>query len=158
VRILTTVAILFAGVPAFAQVSVRVTAPPPPRIHVSAPPPPRIHVTVPPPPRIRFTAPPALVVVHPGVRVVADADQEVFFSAGCYWHRSPDGHWWRAHSYRGHWVSAPRAAVPVAVVRLPHGRYRHYHGGKRFAQHQRRVEKRRQMARRTEHPHAHHRG
>lgn len=115
--------------PAFAQVSVHVTAPPPPRVEVRAPrvvvPAPR--VIAPPPPAIRFTAPPPLVVVRPGVQVVADADEEVFFSAGWYWHRGDDGTWWRTRHHRGGWTVAPPRAVPVAVVRMPHGRYRHFH-------------------------------
>ncbi|MBL8940196.1 MAG: hypothetical protein JNM69_36955 [Archangium sp.] len=36
-------------------------------------------------PTIVFEAPPALVVVQPGVQVVEDFDEEVFFVDGWYW-------------------------------------------------------------------------
>ena len=36
--------------------------------------------------------------------------------------------WFRTRSYRGGWVAAPRAVVPVAVARLPRGQYRHFRG------------------------------
>jgi hypothetical protein len=61
--------------------------------------------------------------------VVRDCDEEVFFSGGWYWHPGPRGVWYRTHSYRGGWVVAPRHAVPGAIVRLPRGHYRHFHGG-----------------------------
>jgi hypothetical protein len=125
---------LFAASPAFAQVHVEVVAPPPPHVVVSAPPPPRVVVpaprvvVAPPPPIVRFEAPPPLVTVQPGVQVVRDCDDEIFFSAGWYWHPGPNGVWYRTRSYRGGWVMAPRAAVPGAVIRMPRGQYRHYRG------------------------------
>ena len=137
--------LMMLATPAFAQVSVEVHAPPPPRIEVHAPrvvapPPPRIEVHA---PSIRFEAPPPLEVVHPGVQVVADADEEVFFSAGCYWHRGPDGTWWRTRHYRGGWTVAPPRAVPVAVVHLRPGHYRHFHRELRHERHEVRREMRR---------------
>ena len=117
---------LIGSAPAFAQVHVEVMAPPPPRVVVSAPPPP---VIVAPAPEIRFAAPPPLVEVEPGVQVVRDSDQEIFFSGGWYWHSSPEGVWYRTHSYRGGWAVAPRHMVPVAVMRTPRGQYRNFHGG-----------------------------
>jgi hypothetical protein len=126
-------ALLFAA-PAFAQIHVQVTAPRPPRVVVHAPAPPRVVVQAPSvhvrPPAIHFVAPPPLVVVRPGIQVVADYDREIYFSHGWYWYCSPGGHWWRARNHRGHWVSAPPRVVPVAVVHLPRGHYRHYHAGK----------------------------
>ncbi|HEX8951442.1 MAG TPA: hypothetical protein VF945_06330, partial [Polyangia bacterium] len=116
---------LLGAAPAFAQVHVEVVAPPPPHVVVSAPPP---RVVVPPPPVVRFAAPPPLVVVEPGVQVVRDCDDEIFFSGGWYWHAGPEGTWYRTRSYRGGWVAAPRRAVPVAVARLPRGQYRHFRG------------------------------
>ena len=130
---------LFAATPAFAQVHVEVVAPPPPHVVVRAPAPhvyvpaPRVYapaprVVVAPPPVVRFEAPPPLVEVEPGVRVVRDCDDEIFFSGGFYWHAGPDGTWYRTRSYRGGWVMAPRHAVPVAVARMPRGQYRHFRG------------------------------
>ena len=156
-RTLTYVcAMLLAGTPAFAQVRVEVVAPPPPRIEVRAPrvevraPAPR--VVVPPPPTVRFSAPPPLTVVEPGVQVVEDADDEVFFSSGYYWHCNPDGVWFRTRSYRGGWAVAPSRAVPVAVMRLPRGHYRHFHGHERHeVRHEMRHE--RHEMRKAEHHH-----
>lgn len=125
---------LLGAAPALAQVHVEVVAPPPPHVVVSAPPPPRVvvapppRVVVAPPPVVRFEAPPPLVEVEPGVRVVRDCDDEVFFTGGWYWHAGPDGTWYRTRSYRGGWVAAPRHAVPVAIVRMPRGQYRHFRG------------------------------
>src|SRR6476469_1650203 len=100
-------ALVMVATPAFAQVHVEVVAPPPPRVVVSAPAPrvyvPAPRVMVPPPPIVRFEAPPPMVVVQPGVQVVRDCDDEIFFSAGWYWHPGPNGVWYRTRSYRGGW-------------------------------------------------------
>lgn len=111
---------LLAATPAFAQVHVEVVGP---RVALPGP-----RVVVPPPPLVRFAAPPPLVVVEPGVQVVRDCDDEVFFSGGWYWHAGPTGVWYRTRSYRGGWVAVPPRAVPVAVMRLPRGQYRHFRG------------------------------
>jgi hypothetical protein len=124
--VLALSATLLSAAPAFAQVHVEVVAPRPPRVVVTAPPPPRVVVA--PPPMVRFEAPPPLTVVEPGVQVVRDNDEEVFFTGGYYWHAGPDGTWYRTRSYRGGWVVAPRRMVPGAIVRLPRGQYRHFHG------------------------------
>lgn len=129
------IATLFGAAPAFAQVRVEVVGPPPPRVVIAPP-----RVVVAPPPMVRFEAPPPLTVVGPGVQVVRDYDEEVFFSGGWYWHAGPDGTWYRTHSYRGGWVAAPRHAVPGALVRMPRGQYRHFRGE---AWHEQRREERR---------------
>jgi hypothetical protein len=105
-----------------------------------------------PAPVVRFEAPPPLVEVEPGVQVVRDCDDEVFFSGGWYWHAGPDGTWYRTRSYRGGWVVAPRRAVPVAIVRMPRGHYRHYRGeGWRAERHEEhRYEKAQRKAERRE--------
>jgi hypothetical protein len=135
IGLVTIVGASLLAAPAFAQVHVEVSAPPPPRVVVAAPPPPRVVVApprpvvvAPPPPVVRFEAPPPLVTVEPGVQVVRDCDDEVFVSGGWYWHPGPNGVWYRTRSYRGGWVVAPRHAVPVAIVRMPRGQYRHFHG------------------------------
>jgi hypothetical protein len=71
-------------------------------------------------------ASPPLVVVRPGIRVVADSDQEVFYTHGWYWHCSSDGHWWRARHPRARWVVASPRVVPAGIVHM-RGHYRHYH-------------------------------
>jgi hypothetical protein len=143
---------MLCAAPAFAQVRVEVTAPPPPRIVVRAPapvvvaPPPRVVVA--PPPAVRFAAPPPLVTIEPGVRVVQDCDEEVFFVGGYYWHAAPDGTWYRSHGYRGGWVVAPQHMVPMRLARVERGHYRHFHGGaarrdeRRWERHERHEQRR----------------
>ena len=88
----------------------------------------QIHVDIAVPlPTVRFTVAPPLVVVSPGVHVVPDCDDEVFFTDGWYWTRA-DGRWFRSRDWRGHWVVAHPAGVPVAVTKVPPGHYKRWHG------------------------------
>ncbi|HEY6098567.1 MAG TPA: hypothetical protein VIW03_04015 [Anaeromyxobacter sp.] len=75
--------------------------------------------------RIGFPAPPPLVVVSPGVRVVPEYHEEVFFVDGWYWARR-DAVWYRTRDHRGGWVVASPRYVPAAIVRLPPGKYKHW--------------------------------
>lgn len=80
-------------------------------------------------PTITFQAPPPLVVVEPGVQVVEDNDEEVFFVSNSYWvRRGP--HWYRASDHRGGWVVVDGPRVPPTLVRVPSGKYRHFKRGK----------------------------
>src|SRR5688572_1424101 len=67
---------------------------------------------------------PDLVYVSPGVQVIADYHEPVFYSDGLYW-RYYGGSWYRSHYYTGGWVYA---TPPPAVLRIdrPYGyaRYR----------------------------------
>jgi len=90
-------------------------------------------------PAIRFETAPALVEVSPGVQVVPDYDQEVFFVGGWYWYRSGPT-WYRTRDHRGGWVVVHRREVPRGLVRIPPGRYRHYR-----AEGPRTIEPRREM-------------
>jgi hypothetical protein len=92
-------------------------------------------------PTITFAAPPPLIVVQPGVQVVEDNDEEVFFVDNYYWvRRGP--HWYRARDHRGGWVVAEGPNVPATIVRLPPGQYRHYkHAVKQEFKEERREEK-----------------
>ena len=83
----------------------------------------QVRVTV---PTVRFEVAPPMVVVQPGVQVVQDYDEEVFFVDGRYWMRGRDGRWYRANDYRGGWVVTEARVVPAPIVRLPPGRYRHH--------------------------------
>jgi hypothetical protein len=76
-------------------------------------------------PTIRFEAPPPLVVVTPGVQVVPDYDDEVFFSDGWYW-VNRDDRWYRTRDHRGSWVVVERQYVPRSIVVLPRGKYRRW--------------------------------
>lgn len=92
---------LFLPVPAPAQVGVQ------------------IHVNIP--------VNPPLVVVQPGIQVVENWDEEVFYTGGFYWvHR--DGYWYRATSPRARWVYVEPRRVPPGLVRMPPGQYKHYRG------------------------------
>jgi hypothetical protein len=101
------------AVPAFAQVHVSVGVPAPPR------------PVAPPAPSITFVAPPPLVTVEPGIQVVEDQADEVFFVDNYYWVRR-DGHWWRSANHRGGWAYVDGPGVPGALVKVPNGHYRRY--------------------------------
>lgn len=76
-------------------------------------------------PTITFQAPPPVVVVQPGVQVVEDYDEEVFFVDGWYWVRRSD-RWYRTKDHRGGWVFVETRGVPVTIVKLPPGKYKHW--------------------------------
>lgn len=68
-----------------------------------------------------------MVTVSPGVQVIADYDEPVFYSDGYYWRYYGDT-WYRSNTWTGGWVhyNPPRAVVsirtPNAYVRYrPHG-------------------------------------
>jgi len=69
---------------------------------------------------------PPLVEVQPGIQVVEGFPGEVFFSAGWYWCRRPDG-WYRARSPRARFDWVDRHAVPMGLMRIPAGQYRNWH-------------------------------
>src|SRR5690242_1081084 len=66
---------------------------------------------------------PDLVTVSPGVQVIADYDEPVFYSDGFYWRYYGDT-WYRSPYYDRGWVYAP---PPPALLRIdrPYA-YRHY--------------------------------
>jgi hypothetical protein len=67
--------------------------------------------------------PPDLVYVSPGVQVIANYGEPIFYSDGLYW-RYHGGVWYRSSYYTGGWVYA---RPPVAVMRInsPHS-YTYY--------------------------------
>ena len=67
--------------------------------------------------------PPDLVYAAPGVQVIADYNEPIFYSDGFYW-RYYGNTWYRSTYYTGGWVYAQ---PPVAVLRIdrPYA-YRHY--------------------------------
>src|SRR5262245_33768973 len=67
-------------------------------------------------PTVHFEVEPPLVVVSPGVYVVQDYGDEVFFSGGWYWVQS-GGAWYRTRNYRGGWVAVTGPRVPRAIYR-----------------------------------------
>lgn len=79
----------------------------------------RVELGVPLPPA------PAMVVVQPGIQVVAGYPEEVFFTSGYYWLRR-DTAWYRSIEPRTGFVVVPAARVPPGLTRLPPGHFRHY--------------------------------
>jgi hypothetical protein len=96
-------------------------------------------------PTIAFPAPPPLVVVQPGVQVVEDNDEEIFFVDNWYWHRRGD-HWFRTQRHDGGWIAVEPGVVPRTIVGMPVGRYRHWKHEvrevRREEKHERKEEKR----------------
>ena len=78
-------------------------------------------------PTIVFPAPPPLVVIQPGVQVVEDNDDEVFFVDNWYWHRR-GGRWFRNQTHNGTWVVVEDRFVPGPIVQFQPGHYRRWHG------------------------------
>jgi len=70
---------------------------------------------------------PELVVVQPGVSVLSDYDQEVFYVDGYYWTRH-ERSWYRTRDHRGSWTWVEHRYVPSSIAQSPPGRYRHYRG------------------------------
>jgi hypothetical protein len=68
---------------------------------------------------------PGLVVVSPGVQVVPEVDEEVFFTDGYYWVRR-DHAWYRSRVHTGGWVLVPVRAVPARLVKVPPGHYKRW--------------------------------
>jgi hypothetical protein len=67
---------------------------------------------------------PDLVYVSPGVSVIADYDDSVFYADNFYW-RNDGGRWYRSSRYNSGWVSY--SSPPVAITRIERpGTYRHY--------------------------------
>ncbi len=67
---------------------------------------------------------PDLVMVEPGVYVVADFDEPVFYTDGYYW-LNRGSTWYRSPVYTGGWVRVSRLPVGVRRIHTPH-RYVHY--------------------------------
>jgi hypothetical protein len=66
---------------------------------------------------------PDLVYVAPGVQVIADYDQPIFYADNFYW-RYDGRSWYRSSVYTGGWVYASPPPVIVRIER-PHA-YVHY--------------------------------
>jgi hypothetical protein len=69
---------------------------------------------------------PPMVVVQPGVSVVTDLDQEIFYSDGYYWARQDDL-WFRSRTHRGGWSGVQRSEVPQVIISFTPGFYVRHH-------------------------------
>ena len=91
-------------------------------------------------PTITFPAPPHLVFAEPGVQVVEDYDEEVFFADDYYWHRRGN-EWFRTRRHDGGWDTVEPRLVPRAIVAVPVGKYRHWKHEVREERHEEKHEK-----------------
>ena len=65
---------------------------------------------------------PDLVYVGPGVHVIADYDEPIFFADGFYWWYYGTT-WYRSTYYTGGWIVA---SPPSVMLSIETHRYRHY--------------------------------
>jgi hypothetical protein len=68
---------------------------------------------------------PTLVVIQPGVQVVAGYPEEVFYQGGYYWLRRDAG-WYRSSRPDAPFVVVESHSVPPTLVKLPPGHYKNY--------------------------------
>jgi hypothetical protein len=78
---------------------------------------------------------PALVVVSPGIQVVPEIENEVFYTNGYYWCRH-GGSWVRSKSHRGGWVVVAPASVPPGLAKMPPGKYKMWKPAKPVKHHE----------------------
>lgn len=68
---------------------------------------------------------PTLVVIQPGIQVVAGYPEEVFYVGNHYYLRRDDG-WYRSIHPQTGFIVVPPARVPPGLAKLPPGHYRNY--------------------------------
>jgi hypothetical protein len=67
---------------------------------------------------------PDLVTVTPGIQVIADYDEPIFYTDGFYW-RYYDNAWYRSNTYTAGWIYID--SPPVTITRIDQPRiYAHY--------------------------------
>ena len=102
---------------------------------------------------------PRPVVVSPGVQVIPEVREEVFYNDGWYWVRRDDA-WYRSRNHRTGWMMVPPRRVPPRLVAVPAGQYRNWKAEKEERKAERRAEKREEKRERheeheREHGHGH---
>jgi hypothetical protein len=65
-------------------------------------------------------------MISPGVQVIADYDEPIFYSDNYYW-RTDGGVWYRSSNYQRGWVRYEAAPAAVISIQQPSA-YIHYHG------------------------------
>jgi hypothetical protein len=101
-----------------------------------------------------YVSTPELVLVEPGVYVVADYSEPVFYTDGYYW-LYRDGYWLRSYTYSGGWVRVRGVPYHVRGIRHPrayvhyrgHASARRFHAPSRRGEAPRRVDRRYQQRR-----------
>lgn len=85
---------------------------------------------------IGWQAPPPLIVVSPGIQVVQEYDEEVFFIDGYYWVER-DGRWYHSRDHHGKWIFVERSHVSGWLISSdrPRCRYKHWNKSKHDAHH-----------------------
>ncbi len=99
---------------------------------------------------------PPLVVIQPGIQVVPDYPEEVFYTGGWYWvRRGP--YWYRAPRPGASFVMVEQRRVPPGLMRLPPGHYKHWHKEemKEARRHEKAERKAWKQAAKAEHGHGH---
>jgi hypothetical protein len=61
---------------------------------------------------------PELVVISPGVQVIADFDTPIFYSSNYYW-RNASGFWYRSRSHNQGWARAQVVPVEIRAIARP---------------------------------------
>jgi hypothetical protein len=74
---------------------------------------------------IHFDSPPPLVVISPGIQVVPDYGDEVYYVDSWYWVRR-DGRWWRMRTHSDTWAVVVIGNVPAGLQKIPPGKYKRY--------------------------------
>jgi hypothetical protein len=76
---------------------------------------------------------PSMVYVSPGVQVIEDNDEPIFYSSNAYW-RYDGGAWYQSRTHTGGWIRV--TAAPAAIVRIERpSMYVHYHASARADAH-----------------------
>ena len=72
-----------------------------------------------------FVESPHLVIVSPGLYVIPDSPEEIFFVSGFYW-TMRDGAWYRCLKNHRHWARVEREHVPMMLTKMPPGQYKRW--------------------------------
>lgn len=86
----------------------------------------QVQVTVAVPvPTFEFEIGAPLVYAAPGVYVLPQSDEEVFYTGGWYWAHHGD-RWYRSHGRHRGWVVMDNGYVPMPLMRMERGHYRRW--------------------------------
>lgn len=76
-------------------------------------------------PTFEFEIGAPLVYAAPGVWVLPQSDEEVFYTGGWYWAHHGD-RWFRSHGRHRGWVVMDNGYVPMPLMRMERGHYRRW--------------------------------